>query len=352
MIRSDCYSREWIQQVSDELHYPDVNLIEKVIRAFSLVELLSASGCPFTWKGGTALMLLLSGNRHRLSIDVDVICPPGTDIEKYLKDYRNFGFLDVETVERIQRGTNIPKSHSKFFYKIAFRDNDARPGNILLDVLYEDNHYNMVERIPIKSPFIALDGEPLLVSIPSVNDILGDKLTAFAPNTSGIPYYKGSNDCNLEIAKQLYDIGRLFDHMDDLSVVARTYDKISRVELSYRRLEEDPALSLKDTFETAMCLSTRGAVGQGDFAALQNGISRLRSFMYLGKYQIEQAMADAAKAAYLATLIGKGADTFERYDGGDASALRLAPTIPTRLSKLRLPSPEAYFYWVQTGLLL
>ena len=107
MIRSDCYSREWIQKVSDTLHYPDVNLIEKVIRAFSLVELLSASGCPVTWKGGTALMLLLSGARHRLSIDVDVICPPGTDIEAYLKDYRSFGFLDVETVERIQRGTNF-----------------------------------------------------------------------------------------------------------------------------------------------------------------------------------------------------------------------------------------------------
>lgn len=88
MIRQECYSREWIQKISTELRYPDVNLIEKVIRAFSLVELLSSSGCPFIWKGGTALMLLLSGTRHRLSIDVDVICPPGTEIEKYLKDFR------------------------------------------------------------------------------------------------------------------------------------------------------------------------------------------------------------------------------------------------------------------------
>ena len=64
----------------------------------------------------------------------------------------------METVERIQRGTNIPKSHSKFFYKIAFRDNDSRPGNILLDVLYEESHYNNVERVPIQSPFLSLDG--------------------------------------------------------------------------------------------------------------------------------------------------------------------------------------------------
>lgn len=352
MIHTDCYSREWIQKVSDELHYPDVNLIEKVIRAFSLVDLLSSSGCPFIWKGGTALMLLLSGTRHRLSIDVDVICPPGTEIEEYLKDYRLFGFLDIETVERIHRSTNIPKTHSKFFYKLAFRDNDARLGSILLDVLYEESRYNKVARVPIMSPFIKLEGEPQMVNIPSVNDILGDKITAFAPNTSGIPYFKGGKDCNLEIIKQLYDIGRLFDSMDDLSVVSSVYDKIASVELSYRRMKEDSSLSLKDTFDTALCISTRGAAGRGDFTALQNGISRLRSFMYLGRYQIEQAVVDAAKAAYLATLIQQGATSFDRYDGSSVSALRLTAAVPVKLGKLQLPSPEAYYYWVKTSELL
>lgn len=352
MIRQECYTREWIQKVSSDLQYPDTNLIEKVIRAFSLIELLSSSGCPFTWKGGTALMLLLAGSRHRLSIDVDVICPPGTEIENYLKDFRQFGFQDVETIERIQRGTNIPKSHSKFFYRIAFRENNARPGSILLDVLYEDIHYSKVERVPVRSPFIELDDNPFLVNIPSVDDILGDKLTAFAPNTSGIPYYKGDKDCYLEIAKQLYDIGRLFDSMDDLTTVASAYDRIARVELSYRRMVENPSLSLQDTFETALCVSTRGLEGRGDFAALQNGISRLRSFMYLGKYQIEQAVVDAAKAAYLSTLITTGNNSFERYDGGSVSSLRLPPSVPKRLGKLRLPSPEAYFYWVKAGELL
>lgn len=349
MIRQECYSKEWIQKVSTNLHYPDVNLIEKVIRAFSLVELLSSSGCPFTWKGGTALMLLLSEKRHRLSIDIDVICPPGTEIEQYLKDYQRFGFLDIETVERVQRGTNIPKSHSKFFYKIAFRDNDSRPGNILLDVLYEDSHYNQVIQVPIESPFIELEDKPMFVTIPSVNDILGDKLTAFAPNTSGIPYRKGANDCNLEIIKQLYDIGRLFDSMDDLLTVTKTYEKIAKVELSYRKMEENPKISLKDTIETALCISTRGKEGKGDFTALQNGVSRLRSFMYLGKYQIEQAIVDASKAAYLARLIQTSANTFERYDNSIQSSGRLAESLPKRLSKLRIPSPEAYYYWVKAG---
>lgn len=351
MIRQECFAKDWIQKVAVDLQYPDVNLIEKVIRAFSLVEMLSVSGCPFIWKGGTSLMLLLGGDKHRLSIDVDVICPPGTEIEKYLADFRRFGFMDVETVERIQRGTNIPKSHSKFFYRIAFRDNDARLGNILLDVLFEDSHYHNVQNLPLQSPFLALDGDQVMVKVPSVDDILADKLTAFAPNTCGIPYFKGANDCNLEIIKQLYDIGRLFDHMSDLFIVAEAYDKISRVELSYRRLDENPLTSLQDTRETALCLSTRGSAGKGDFNALQNGVTRLRSFMYLGKYQIEQAITDAAKAAYLATLIETGATSFDRYPG-KVEGMRLPGSVPTKLGKLRLPSPEAYFFWVKTGELL
>ena len=351
MIRQECFTKEWIQKVATDLQYPDVNLIEKVIRAFSLVELLSNSGCPYIWKGGTALMILLGGTRHRLSIDVDIICPPGTDIEAYLQDFQKYGFDHMETVERIQRGTNIPKSHSKFFYRLAFRDNGAKPGNILLDVLFEDSHYHKTQHLPLTSPFIEIDGAPVTVNLPSVDDILGDKLTAFAPNTSGIPYIKNGNDCNLEIIKQLYDIGRLFDHMTSLATVADAYDRISRVELSYRRMEENPTLALQDTRETALCLSTRGFAGNGDFAALQNGVSRLRSFMYLGKYQIEQATADAAKAAYLATLLEKGATAFEKYNGV-IDGLMVPDSLPVKLGKLRLPSPEAYFYWVKTGELL
>ena len=57
MIKKECYTREWIKKVADEYQYPDLNLIEKVIHAFSLVEMLSSSGCQFVWKVGTALML-------------------------------------------------------------------------------------------------------------------------------------------------------------------------------------------------------------------------------------------------------------------------------------------------------
>ena len=116
MIIKDCFTRQWIETVSDRFQYHDVNLIEKVIRAFSLVEMLSESGCPFIWKGGSSLMLLLGSDLHRLSIDVDIICPPGTDIEQYLGRYIDYGFVSRENVEREQRGTSIPKSHQKLHF--------------------------------------------------------------------------------------------------------------------------------------------------------------------------------------------------------------------------------------------
>ncbi len=50
-----------------------------------------------------------------------------------------------------------------------------------------------------------------MVNVPGKADMLGDKLTAFAPNTTGIRHFKGDKDCSMEIIKQLFDIASLFD---------------------------------------------------------------------------------------------------------------------------------------------
>lgn len=313
MIKKECFTTEWIGQVSSALHYNDKNLIEKVIRALSLLEMLVGAGCPLVFKGGTALMLILGKSAHRLSIDIDVICPPGTNIEDYLKAFADFGFTDLELVERRQRNdANIPKSHSKFFYQIAYRNDADAQSYILLDVLYEDVHYLRTRQIAIDSPFIRLEGEPLMVTVPSVEDILEDKLTAFAPNTTGIPYYKNGKSCSMEIAKQLYDVGRLFENVSDLQITSQAFRKIAAVELSYRSLGTDAGLVFNDIRQTALCISTRGKAGEGDFNLMQDGIIRVKSFMYKQRYLIDNAIIDAARAAYLATLIEKALHKWNR----------------------------------------
>ena len=103
MIHPDSRSLEWIEKVAKENHVKDIALAEKAIRAFSLLEALVRSGCPLLFKGGTAEMLHLNSSK-RLSIDVDIICPPSTQIEDFLKVYSaEYGFGDVELVERVSR---------------------------------------------------------------------------------------------------------------------------------------------------------------------------------------------------------------------------------------------------------
>ncbi len=354
MISRECFTNEWITAKSKEYGYPDKNIIEKVIRAFSLLDMLAASGCPFHFKGGSSLMLLLTDQPYRLSIDIDIICPPGTDIEMYLNKFRDYGFIKYESVQRIQRGTNIPKSHSKFFYDIAYIADSNRSGHILLDVLNEDCHYIQTSKVPIVSPFIKMDGETESVWVPSVGDILGDKLTAFAPNTTGIPYFKGENDCSLEIIKQLYDVGRLFDKIDDLAVTSQSFNRIAEVEMSYRNLPNNPNLIFDDIRQTALCMATRGKEGQGNLDMLISGVGKIKSFMFQSNYTLDKAITDAAKAAYVATSIEKGNNTPVKYSSNppDIADLEIPSVLTTRLNKLKRSSPEAYFYWAQTGRLL
>ena len=75
--------------------------------------------------------------------------------------------------------------------------------------------------------------------------------------------------------------------------------------------------------------------------------------MYKSAYRIEEAIIDAAKAAYLATLIEKGQDKVERFTSTSlAENLRIEPILPTKLYKLRISMPEAYYYWAKTSRLL
>ena len=330
MINKECFTTEWIAQKSIELKYNDKNLIEKVIRAFSLLEMLAASGCPFHFKGGTSLMLILGDGSHRLSIDVE-----------------------YQLVERRQAGKDVPKSHSKFFYQVAFKGQSDATSFILLDVLYEDCHYHKTNTIDIVSPFIKVDGEPQKVTVPSVEDILGDKLTAFAPETTGIPYYKKDRLSTLEVIKQLYDVGRLFDRMQDLDITSRSFKAIADVELGYRNLGHDLTQIYQDIRQTALNISTRGFVDKDKFALLQKGIISIKPFMYKSAYRIEEAIVDASKAAYLATLIEKGQETVERFPVTPFSEdLQIAPVLTTKLNKLRIGLPEAYYYWAKTSQLL
>ncbi len=75
--------------------------------------------------------------------------------------------------------------------------------------------------------------------------------------------------------------------------------------------------------------------------------------MYKNAYRIEEAVIDAAKAAYLATLIEKGQKIVERFPATPfGEDLRIEPVLTNKLNKLRIGLPEAYYYWAKTSQLL
>ena len=352
MIKQECFTKEWCETVAQRLNYNDTQLIEKVVRALSLLEMLVKSGCPFHFKGGTATMLLLGGVTNRLSIDIDIMCPPGTEIEQYLSSFREFGFTKFDLVERKTPGKNVPKSHSKFFYQLTYADKGGE-SYILLDVLYEDCHYQNTLEIPIESPFVEIDGEPMKVKVPSIEDILGDKLTAFAPNTTGIPYYKGKKICSVEIIKQMYDIARLFERVEDLSTTAAAFNRIVKIEMAYRALEDVEDV-YNDIIQTSLMIATRGKEGVGDFAILSEGIKKIRNFIHTSNYHLDHAIIDSSRAAYLAACLKKGVVSLDKYGGSASSVMNmeLHDSLPSKLMKLRKTYPEAFYYWCKTSEML
>lgn len=64
---------------------------------------------------------------------------------------------------------------------------------------------------------------------------------------------------------------------------------------------------------------------------------------------IENAIVDASKAAYLATLLKHKVMKVEKYSGNSSSLPDMATVNdwPNKLNKLKKLNPEAYFYWVK-----
>lgn len=348
MINQKEITNEWLSKVSKENKNADKILVEKVVRALLLLEGLVKQKVPFIFKGGTALMLHFNSTR-RLSIDIDIILPQEIEnLEKTLDLLAlEQGFLRKELQHRDAK-SKIKKEHYKFFYTPLHKTNKVEE-YVLLDILYEEANYSKIIMLPIQSTFIPIIDEPLTVNVPVLEDILGDKLTAFAPNTTGIPYFKKEDSMSMEIIKQLYDIGNLFDVVNELSVIRTTFYRFAKTELAYRNSDGmNEADVLEDIYQTSLCIVTRGIDGKGNFEELQNGIQRIGSFIFSENYHIEKAITHASKAAYLATLLKHNILVIQKFESPvQIKDWSIGEPLNNKLNKLKKSNPEAFFYWYQ-----
>jgi len=346
MIKKESIEINWINKVSLANKNADKILIEKVIRSLLLVEGLKKQNIDFVFKGGTALMLLLDTPR-RLSIDTDIILSSEiNEFEGLLKNVVNEQFFSRFELQERKTDSKIKKAHYKVFYSPTHRT-QTEEEYVLLDILFEKVQYKKVTAIPISSPFLQTEGTPITVTVPSLEDILGDKLTAFAPNTTGIPYFKKGNSMSMEIIKQLYDIGNLADVIEDIEIVKSTFLVFAKTELAYRKMED---LSEKDVLEdiiqTALHIISRGNAGKGNFNELLGGIRRISRYIFSETFHLEKAIVLASKAAYLAALIKYDIKSIEKYDNpSQINDWNIDNPLWSRINRLKKSNPPAFFYW-------
>lgn len=303
MISIENYSESHIRQLQSKSR-GDPGLIERTLYAFGLLEALRKVGMDFIFKGGTSLLLLLPSPK-RLSTDIDIVVAPGTDIDSYL-DKAGIIFPFVKKEEQFRKGkNNIEKRHFKFTYDSPI---NHRPLYILLDVLFEENHYERTVERKIENELLLTEGESLLVRLPSADCILGDKMTAFAPYTTGIPLRKNKD---LEVMKQFYDVTTLIDVLDDFDDLRKTYFAVSGAEIGYRGLHLTPENALEDTIQAAACIGSRGKIATDDFSSYVNGSREIANHIFDGRFSMEIASSLAPKVIYMASCLLTG-EPFER----------------------------------------
>lgn len=290
--------------------------------------------------------MLLMDHPRRLSTDIDIIAEPGTNLDKYLdRAAEIFPFKAVEEQKRIGKN-NIEKRHFKFTYDSPINNG---PFYILLDVLFEHNLYSELLQKEIKNDLLLTEPEYLPVFLPSVNCVLADKLTALAPHTIGVPLNSGKD---MEVMKQFYDISSLLEIFTDFRQIGPTYRKISQAEIAYRGIESSSKDCLRDTFEAALCVASRGKVSKEEYPIYVKGIRELKNHIYAENYTPEIAAGRAAKIMYMAACLLSDTEYLRVNDYAEFLDMKIEQDKLASLRYLRKVDPEAYAYVIKTDRLL
>lgn len=344
MLKKENFTEEHIRDLQSASHR-DPLLLERSVYAFGLLEAITRVGMPFIFKGGTCLMLMLE-RPMRLSTDIDIIVAPGTDLNTFIEEAgKIFPFVSVE--EQVRKGkNNIEKRHFKVVYESPVME---RSIYILLDVLFEDAKYKRLIAKPIKNELILTDGEDLTVQIPSVESILGDKLTAFAPHTTGILL---NSNKDMEIIKQLYDVMTLIEVAEDFTEVRETYYSLVQDEIAYRGLDIGPGDALRDTYNATVSIASRGKVSKEDYVSYLQGLRDVRSHIYVENFSAEEASKRVPVVMYLVACLLKNVPFEKDIDPAAYLGAGFISDELKALKSLRKVAPAGYACAVKADRLL
>ncbi|MCF8131358.1 MAG: nucleotidyl transferase AbiEii/AbiGii toxin family protein [Deltaproteobacteria bacterium] len=351
MICGHCFTREHIEEQGKGLGMGKYVQLEKCINALQLLGNLAETDLSFMFKGGTSLLLHLKGIK-RLSIDIDIMCASDQAVlEQVIEQISALHpFTRWEENKRGERGLPA-RRHFKFFYPSVITNEE---NHVLLDVVMEPDLHLSSEQKPIRAEFIEVDRE-VLVTVPTVDALIGDKLTAFAPNTIGVPYRSPTDrSMAMQIIKQLFDVGELFSRIQSLENLKTAYEESYRLEAGYRQSDFSLADALADSRATALQLCCNGLdfAGQDEEVVrrLKSGIRKLRDHLVRDPFTAEnEVVVAAAKVILLSRIIEGSVDVSQEQLSFNLVAHRdfiLSSTIPEPecLNDLKMILPEAFYY--------
>ncbi len=306
-ITAEHFLPEALGNSCKSLNFRQLPLFETCLHAFELLGRLSGSGLPFLFKGGTS-MFLHSAAPRRISTDIDIMTPvSGDDLLNVLRTVAEGDpFLSFDEHDRGFR--DLPnRRHFRYFYQPA--TGGSKPIPLLLDVVEDDFSAFLSEDKPVAQSWFTPSREAT-VKVQTLDYLLGDKLAAFAPRTTGVPYVRkdGTEGDLMQIAKQFFDVATLFDLNGNPSACLPAWQEHVRKEAAYRGLKElDPEDVLKDTFHA--CLAATMVTfpvkrRHRDSNRLWKGINSLANHVVEGALSHQGMFEMAGKVAYLTALLG------------------------------------------------
>jgi hypothetical protein len=163
-----------------------------------------------------------------------------------------------------------------------------------LDIVFEKSPYLHARPYEINMKWLKIKEPKVFVSVPSPEEMLGDKMTAFAPLSIGKLYSEGRY---VEICKQLYDIAFLSRIAEDKQLIKDSYLAVSSIEIENRKGTFSQEFAQEDSLEALRLILSEGhrPTGKENFQYLQKGKKGLEDFL-VEKYGGQEWLRDAADA--------------------------------------------------------
>lgn len=229
-------------------------------------------------------------------------------------------------------------------------DNDY----VLLDLLEDDPVLPEQDPVSIESEFFQVVQENT-VRVPTLEALLGDKLTALAPETIGIPY---GEEREVDIIKQLFDVGMLFRESSSVKEAHQAYRSRHAKQNKYLGSDYSVRETLRDTLEVCEWIAHYRLKEKPDtetFRELDAGIDGLENHLLWRNFNQHDATVISSQVALVVGLLAskcfnRSFNEFE-YDENEIKDVKIEGAYD-HLNHLKKREPEAFYYWWKTSQIL